>query len=496
MVSGNTLQTKMSDVVPDAKLPADLRRGSGAVPQEQLPQDLRQQKTPKTDPNAGKLGGVAGAVTRMGVEGVMGALTFVPDIVTDVVNLVPESVLGPKTRSLGDRWESILDKYVAKPETTAGKVGEFAGSALLGGGIAHAVTKALKPLAKHAFNKITTRAAEEVSKAGYKLSPSYIGGDISRTVQSMSGGPKFQKSLSAVNERVSDRLAAAELGYHGDIDMSPEFFEDVKAEAYVPYEEARALGVATPSEEFFGAIRSAGSRFATLGKSFGGKSRWKSVDDAKAPYLGAKTLDANDLVDEMKNLRAMSNANFKVRGAGADEARALAYTQREMATAMEKQLDRMAGSDAKLSERLTASRKQLSKIMLVEDSLGAGGHVRASDILRAQKAGAQLTGGLKTIATMAEHFKNDVQQVSKYGESGEFSVIDYLVGGSGLISGHPGTFGLVVARPLARHTLGTKRVQKSMLKGMKGEKSAAKAAFTMGVGIEGYHDIHEFSDGD
>lgn len=456
------------------------------------------QPSQQQQPDPNKLGPEASAIVRPAVEGVFGALTFVPDLVTDVVNLIPESALGPKTRSLGDRWESILDKYTTKPDTTLGKVAEFGASALLGGGLARKAVKAVesagKGIAKHAFNKITSQAAQDVSKAGYKLSPDYIGGHLSRTAQTIAGGPKLQKTFSSLNQSVTDRLAAAELGYHGDIEFTPEFFEDVKAEAYAPYEEARSLGISIPTREFFRDVREAGGRFATMGKSFGNTSRFKSIEDLKAPYLNARELHADDLVNEMKSLRASSNANFKVHGAGADEARALAYTQRELATAMEKQLGRMAGNGAGLPERLDASRKQLSKIFAVEDSIDAGGHVRASDFSRMMEKKVPLTGGFKTIATMAKHFPKDVQNVAKQGETGDFSAIDYLLGGTGLIHGYTGTAGLVIARPLTRATLGTKYAQGKMLKGMRRahKPNEVKRSLVYGTAIEGYHDAHEF----
>jgi hypothetical protein len=190
----------------------------------------------------------------------------------------------------------------------------------------------------------------------------------------------------------------------------------------------------------------------------------------------------------MRMLRNLSRQNLKQYNPAAN---ALGYTQREIANALENQIMRAAqrtGNPALIDE-LRAARVQLSKIAAVEDSVGAGGHVRADDLRRMLDANVPLTGNLKTIAETAKNFPKAVQQTTKQGESGVFSAVDYLLGGTGLLEGHPGIAALSVARPLRRWALGTGPVQRSMIGGMRktgpGAASAVGGALARGAGQYG-----------
>jgi len=100
----------------------------------------------------------------------------------------------------------------------------------------------------------------------------------------------------------------------------------------------------------------------------------------------------------------------------------------------------------------------------------------------------------------ARNFKKDVQSVSTTGETGEFSAIDYLLGGSGMVSGHPKITGLILARPVSRWALGTETVQRKMLKNMRGGKRSTARELARGIGsgaaIMGYEDFGAPDDGE
>ena len=478
--------------VPADDLPAS-GGGGAAVPANDLPGAAPSAVTqpqptqgsgqaPDQSPNA--LGPGLSNVVRPILRGANMILNFVPDIAAstlrDKYGISPQQ--NPNVRNPSEYWDSVIDKYTTRPTTTMGKVGEAVNSMLVGGGAQGGLEEGmgLATQAAQQAGRITSRAAEAAHAAGYKLPPSYVGGAATRTIQTMAGGPKVEKAMSAANEAVTDRLAQVELGLHPEFEsnaLSEETFEALKAEAYQPYEQLRALGQVRHDPTFFQELRAAGGRFANR-QGYGGGARFPSVDAEKAPYMSSEAVDAGSMVDEVRQLRSLSRQNLKQYN---PEANAVGYTQREIANAIENQLSRaaQASGNPTLMDRLRAARVQLSKIAAVEDSMGAGGHVRADDLRRMMDAGTPLTGNLQTIADTAKNFPKAVQHISKQGETGVWSAVDYLLGGTGIIEGHPGIAALSVARPVSRWALGTGPVQSSMVRGLN------KAGPTTGKAVKG-----------
>ncbi len=450
-------------------VPASDLPGATAQPAAPAPQPQGSGQAPDQSPNA--LGPGLSNVVRPIMRGANMILNFVPDIAAqtlrDKYGISPEQ--NPNVRNPSEYWDHVIDKYTTRPESKMGKVGEAINSMLVGGGAQGALEEGMGMAAQTAqqAGRITSRSAEAAHAAGYKLPPSYVGGAVSRTVQTMAGGPKVEKAMSAANEAVTDRLAQVELGLHPEFEsnaLSDETFDALKAEAYQPYQDMRALGQIQHDPTFYRELGSAGGRFANR-QGYGGGARFPSVDAEKAPYLSSQAVDAGSMVDEVRQLRSLSRQNLKQYN---PEANAVGYTQREIANAIENQLARAAQATGNptLMDRLRAARVQLSKIAAVEDSIGSGGHVRAEDLRRMLDANTPLTGNLRTIAETAKNFPKAVQHTSKQGESGVFSAVDYLLGGTGIVEGHPGIAALSLARPVSRWALGTGPVQGAMVRGL------------------------------
>jgi len=447
----------------------------------------------------GKMDPGTSSVVRPLAKGIFGAISFIPDIATDIGNAIPG--LGPLVERPSDHWNSIVDKYTSAPSAGMGKFAEGFNEILASGGVAGLDRKLLGIAEKEGgrvYSKITSQAAQDAHTAGYKLSPAYIGGKLAKDIQTMAGGPKVHMTNSSFNEEVSDRLAKAELGLTPETDLDEITFKRLKQEAYEPYAVFDTIGDVTTSRNYRDKIDAAGGRFANRGKSFGG-SRFESIEKEKANY---KTMwfNAGEAKDEVRELRRLSRMNLRNYN---PEANALGQTQREISDAIDEELQRVAHltlKDPHAIDRLRAARVALSKISFVEDSMGPGGHVRASDYALGIERKMPLSGGLKTIGMTARNFKKDVQSVSTTGETGEFSAIDYLLGGSGMVSGHPKITGLILARPVSRWALGTETVQRKMLKNMRGGKRSTARELARGIGsgaaIMGYEDFGAPDDGE
>jgi hypothetical protein len=423
------------------------------------------------------------AVTRSLAKGAIGVIDFIPDMLTYAYNATQGDDDKSKLEMPSSYLNRKLDEHLTPPDSDEMKASEEVTGALAAGGATGLAQagKATAPLVKKGIEaatkpltRVATRAAEEAHIAGIKLPPSYIGGPALKTVQEVSGGPKLDLEFSKQNAPEIDRLAKLSLGLHPEQELDEATFQTLKDEAYKPYEQVRTLGMIPVDPQYTKDIMEAGGRFASRGKSFVGAdestTRFPEIAGEKAPYLQTH-FDAGEALDEMRMLRKLSRDNLKNYNPGAN---ALGMTQREISNALENQIDRYAtktGQDG-LVDELRGARTQLAKIAAVEDSMGTGGHVRAADFKRMLDKGMPLTDSLKTIAETAKHFPRAVQELTA-GDKGVFSAVDYLFGGSGIVTGHPAVAGASMARPLSRWALKSEGVQKSMMSNL--HKTPSKA---------------------
>lgn len=467
---------------------------------------------------------VGSSIVRPFAQAGIAAATFIPDIATSLSNAIASKVpMGDWEGGSSEQpdelpssyFERQLDKVTRQPTGTVGKFAEGVSATLLTGGRAagklgaEAVEAGAKAVARRlaghveegGMTRITSRAAEEAHNAGYVMSPSYIGKTTSKAVQAAAGGDKVGLLNSAKNQAVSDRLAKTSISLAPDQELDDMNYEKLEDEAYGAYEELGKMGDLPADGKFDSAVKAAGGRFAKLPKAFGGKSRYAAVRKEIRTYLGkggkkpasgelspldqamkeeqeekAKQvlrgkLTAQQAIDEVRALRASARANFRA-ALNSPERAALAQTQRNIADALDARLKRRAEQLADkgvvpqdVYSKYEAARQQLAKIAVVRDATGPGGHIMASELVKAKRAGIKLTDGLATIANTAENFPQDMKSLSKRGEEGVFSPLDFLLGGTGVIYHHPFGAGLAVARPVARGVLGTRAAQSVMLKG-------------------------------
>jgi hypothetical protein len=427
-------------------------------------------------------------VTRAVAKGAIGVIDFIPDMLTYAYNAAPLTDKKDKLRLPSSYHNQLLDEQLTPPDSTAAKVSEEVSGAMLGGaatggvGDLMALGKAAVPAIKRgvagaadAARKLTmveTRAAEEAHIAGIDLPPSYIGGPGRKSLQTAAGGPKLDKEFSKTNAPRIDDLAKLSLGLHPQEELSESTFDLLKTEAYKPYEKVRALGKLPADGQFIKDVMGAGGRFVNREESFAG-SRFPEIDKEKQPYY-QEHFDASHALDEIRMLRKLSRDNLKQYNPASN---ALGMTQREIANALENRIDRHATEIGQedLVKELRAARTQLAKISAVEDSIGTGGHVRAADFKRMLEKGMPLSDSLLTIAETAKNFPRAVQELT-HGEAGTFSAVDYMLGGSGILSGNPAVALSVVGRPLSRWALKTEGAQKSMISGLRKEPSKAGEA--------------------
>jgi hypothetical protein len=462
----------------------------------------------KNIPFAQNAAGMAKEVGRVVAKAGIYAATIGPDIATSLVNAVAnkgEKLLGVPHGEDAPMPSSYLihqlDKVSTPPESTSGKQGEELAATVLSGtkGASKLGFNVIEDLAKaglrqggklvghvvdRGLTRVTMAAAEQAHNADIALSPSYVGGKVSKAIQQAAGGGKVDKVISEQNIPKIDKLAKTSLGLHPDEQLDDYTFSLLEKENYAKYDRLAGIGKLPPDPLYDASLKAAGGRFAERSSGFGGGSRFESVGQEKAHYLAASAneVSAQEAIDEVRALRQNARGNLKTYD---PEKNALGQVQRQIADAIDARLERRASALAKPGQGLVPqgaaaaqtapvlppnvyqeyknARQNLAKIATVRDSLGPDGHVVASSLAAAQDAGVKLTDGLKVIADTAKHFPRSVQYVGKTGEQGIWSPLDFLVGGAGLLTHNPKAALVSVARPVARAALGTKTAQAAML---------------------------------
>jgi hypothetical protein len=254
-------------------------------------------------------------------------------------------------------------------------------------------------------------------------------------------------------------------------------------------------------------VQHAGDRFLGT-ESFGALESDTAIKAARSRFSQG-SFDVNDAVSEMIRLRKASTANL--RNYEPDK-NAIGYVQREIADALDNEIARVAENPVRpwvqrdpatgietaergeaipgLGQRLRDSRTQLAKIQDYEDALGAGGHISAHAMARFLEAGKPLTGNARTIAETAQNFRMSTRPIAGAGkgvpEGMNWSAVDYLMGGTGLVTGHPAVAAVGLVRPALRAATRTEFAQERMLRGLekraaaKGPSQARRAATEVG----------------
>lgn len=364
-------------------------------------------------------------------------------------------------------FEESLDSVTRKPKTAFGQGVEDVESMMVGGPASAEEKAAARLLGKAP----TPREAlmDSAHRDGFILPPSETGRSVGKAVQSMAGKAQVEKEASFKNAETADRLAKVALGMHPEDPLDATTLDRLRRPAYAAYEAVASTGSMKADDQYINDVIGAGKRFTKSAEDFPG-SVHPDIDKLKATYL-QDNFTARGAIDAMKQLRADASKNLKNYD---PEKNAIGLVQRELSDALLSRLDRQAAAskDPTLITRFKEARTQLAKIQTVEDAM-TGTRVSARELAKMLNNGKPLTGELKQIAQAANEFPKAFQDVSKLGESGPWSVVDFLTGAIGaggaagaasgghLAGGSAAALTAVAARPAARAALRSKAYQRS-----------------------------------
>lgn len=177
--------------------------------------------------------------------------------------------------------------------------------------------------------------------AGYVLTPETASekpGKISSALSGWSGDLKSQQLASVKNQRISQSLAATDLGLPADTRLTPEVLNSVRAQSGQAYKAARnAVPEITPTPEFKKAVDTFGGDTDLLSKHFPKSTENKDVDALRAEMRSMGTVPTDVVVDKIRVLRADATQNFKA--LGSPEKWRLAMAQRDAANSLDDLLE-------------------------------------------------------------------------------------------------------------------------------------------------------------
>lgn len=304
-------------------------------------------------------------------------------------------------------------------------------------------------------------AVTAATQAGLKLTPEQMGaGIISRTAQSLSGSAKLERDVSKTNAPIVNKLAAADIGVPNLTDAT---IQQAKTAPNAIYGQVAKAGPVTVDPQFKTDI-------ANVSNPGAGSFAFDvppAIDKLKQGYGALSSFDAGDAVSKIRQLRASASGNIKA--PMSPEQNSLGYAQRDVANALDAQLDRHIQANASslglpsdLIDQYRAARVQLAKIHSVEDAFD-GSNISAKDLANQANRGVPLSGNLKTVADAYSNFDRSLQDPSKIRDSGPVGVLDrMLLGAAGLH--HPGVAASILAAPAIRAALASGPYQRAMVR--------------------------------
>jgi hypothetical protein len=259
-----------------------------------------------------------------------------------------------------------------------------------------------------------SEAATAARAAGFRLSPleQGAGGQISRTMATISGEPRLARLVSQKNVGLVTEKIAEDLGLPKDIPITKEAIRGVRAAAGDVYKEMKGTGTVFADAQYATELANIQQKFLPAAMELGGSKT--ILNDLK--NIGKSQFSAAAAVDRITQLRESASTAFR-NGASSEGA---AY--RAMAEAIEAKLGRHLVSVNAPQDVLTKfqnARVTLAKAHMAEEALDAAtGKIKAGVYGAAAREGKPLTGLAKEVGEAAGRYPRSFQSPGIYQGTG------------------------------------------------------------------------------
>lgn len=406
-------------------------------------------------------GQLANQTIRAGVKAVAAPGLMAEDFGVGLRNLYGKVTGGQSDFEYpSDIVNKALDTYTQAPTTTAGKVGEFASSAILGAGLPvptgigslrSAITGAPLPNAVPS-NFVPTatplqRNLAETRGEGYVFPPATTNPSIkNKIIESFGGKIGTQQDASALNMSTTNALARRAVGLEPEADITPDALQRVRAAADVAKQNLVAkIGPAVNmDQQFSDNVSQIVAPFRKAGEALGSRFGNNPLVDA-ADAINRPKLEPDVALTAVRTLRDEADVAFRA-GQGST---GKAY--KALATNIEDAMDRhlVAQGDQGAVNAYRDARVLQAKSFDVEKALNdSTGNVDASFFGSKLKRGGYLSDELLTIGKAARIAPKAMQSIT---DSGSVRNTDVALGLGSTILGHnPALLAYPFARQSAR----------------------------------------------
>lgn len=348
-----------------------------------------------------------GLAGRAGLTGITGLASAAADVPFQLTNIGRAAFDKPPLELPSAAQQKLFTKVgLPQPEDTQEHVVQALASMVTGTGdpvsrVLQAATAASPAAQAYGQLPATVKAKsiKELGDAGYKIPPSVADAGIgARTLEGLGGKARTAEMMAAENENVTNALARKALNLPKDTPLTPEVIKATGDAAfrqgYEPIINVGRIGVGRAYRQDLVNI------IARLegDNSFPAARRPEIAQEVlkywENPATGRplQAFTGKDAVIQARQLRLDASANLRSGN------NALGLAQRDIAKALEDNIERNLGTGSQMLRDFKAARVLMAKTHAVEEALVPGtGSVDALK-LAAQASRKNLTGELATIA--------------------------------------------------------------------------------------------------
>lgn len=338
--------------------------------------------------------------------------------------LLPQGPPAGNYGSFSSEYRPQIDSTFAPPQGLPGKAAEFASTALLGAAVPS--PQAAQQAPADFVRAVTTpkQVALDASQgAGYVIPPATTNPSVTnKMLESIGGKTGLAQDARAVNEGVTNTLAARALGLEDDAAITPELLKGIRAEAAAPNQAIRSTGEIATDSTFQAGIKGVLARY----RGAGGVSDELAKTEVKEIADSFKSkFPASDAVDAIQVLRDRASASF-AKG-DPETGKGLRALSQVLEDQVERHLERMGRDGADLLQRFRDGRVLMAKTYTVEKALNPQtGSVSAAQLASQLAKGKPLTGPLRTAAQFGQAFPAVAKPLT---DSGSVRNTDVALGG-------------------------------------------------------------------
>lgn len=301
-------------------------------------------------------------------------------------------------------------------------------------------------------------AAKAGAEAGYVIPPADLNpGMMTEALSGLSGKIKTAQVASARNQNVTDTLARKAIGVQAGDELTNDVLQGIRNQAAQAYGTVKNSGMVTADKQFLGALDNIGSSYQGAAKSFPGLKN-DGVGDLIAS-LKQQQFDAGSAIDATKVLREMADKAYRSGDTGMGKAAKQASN--ELEGMLERHLQSQGNNEA--LQAFQEARKLIAKTYTVQKALNEQtGNVSAQSLAKDLAKGRPLSGDLLTVAQMGQAFPKATQALKEAPKA--TSPLDWAMGlATSAGTSNPVPLAMIGARPVARNMLLSPMMQRAAL---------------------------------